>query len=397
MYDDKQLLGHPVGTGPFRLADWRRSSRMVLERNPGYRDDVYEPQPTAGDAVGEAMAAQLRGRKLPLVDRVEVYIVEENQPRWLAFLNAEHDLVDELPYDFANLVIPNGQLAPNLQRRSIQMDRAPRANVDMALLQHGAPGGRRLHAREGRAAPRDRARLRGRRRDPPGAQGPVDSVAVAGRRRSTAGYDPAFRSEMSEYSPARAQGAARHVRLRRPRRRRLARTARRLAAEARNGDPAGPAVAPARRDLEAEHDRGRPADRLQAGQVAREPEELPRGQADDVARRLGGRAAGRRHVPRARLRTEQGPGQPRPLRPAGLQPALRAAANAARRRRARRPVPRGEAAVRRLRAVQVPRPPHRDGRLSSVGDRLPAASVHARLLEVHRHRPRSTAGLGPPT
>src|SRR5215203_960910 len=25
---------HPVGTGPFRLAEWRRSSRIVLERNP---------------------------------------------------------------------------------------------------------------------------------------------------------------------------------------------------------------------------------------------------------------------------------------------------------------------------------------------------------------------------
>ena len=29
-----QIMGHPVGTGPFRLADWRRSSRIVFERNP---------------------------------------------------------------------------------------------------------------------------------------------------------------------------------------------------------------------------------------------------------------------------------------------------------------------------------------------------------------------------
>ncbi len=32
MYGD-QIMAHPVGTGPFRLADWRRSSRIVLERN----------------------------------------------------------------------------------------------------------------------------------------------------------------------------------------------------------------------------------------------------------------------------------------------------------------------------------------------------------------------------
>ncbi len=204
MYDEKQLLGNPVGTGPFRLADWRRSSRMVLERNPGYRDDVYDPQATAGDAVGEAIAAQLRGRKLPLVDRVEVYIVEENQPRWLAFLNGEHDLVDELPYDLANLVIPNGQLAPNLQRRSIQMDRAPRANVDMALfnMEHPVVGGYTpekvaLRRAIGLAyAADDEIRLVRKGQSIP-SQSPVAPL--------TAGYDPAFRSEMSEHSPARAK------------------------------------------------------------------------------------------------------------------------------------------------------------------------------------------------
>jgi ABC-type transport system substrate-binding protein len=204
MYDDKQLLGNPVGTGPFRLVDWRRSSRMVLERNPGYRDDVYDPQPAAGDSVGEAMAAQLRGRKLPLVDRVEVYIVEENQPRWLAFLNTEHDLVDELPYDLANLVIPNGQLAPNLQRRSIQMDRAPRASVDLALfnMEHPLVGGYTpekvaLRRAVGLAyAADDEIRLVRKGQSIP-SQSPVAPL--------TAGYDPAFRSEMSEYSPARAK------------------------------------------------------------------------------------------------------------------------------------------------------------------------------------------------
>ena len=29
------IASHPVGTGPFLLADWRRSSKIVLDRNPG--------------------------------------------------------------------------------------------------------------------------------------------------------------------------------------------------------------------------------------------------------------------------------------------------------------------------------------------------------------------------
>ena len=32
MYDENQMMANPVGTGPYRLVDWRRSSRIVLER-----------------------------------------------------------------------------------------------------------------------------------------------------------------------------------------------------------------------------------------------------------------------------------------------------------------------------------------------------------------------------
>jgi ABC-type transport system substrate-binding protein len=86
-------MEHPVGTGPFRLASWKRSAKIVLERNPTYREDLYDEEPPAGDAASQAIAARLKGRKLPLIDRVEVSIVEEVQPRWLAFLNGEHDMI----------------------------------------------------------------------------------------------------------------------------------------------------------------------------------------------------------------------------------------------------------------------------------------------------------------
>jgi ABC-type transport system substrate-binding protein len=204
MYDEKQLMGQPVGTGPFRLVDWRRSSRIVLERNPGYREQTYDPQPAAGDDVSQAIASTLRGRKLPMLDRVEVYIVEENQPRWLAFLNEEHDLVDEVPYDLADIVIPGGQLAPSLQRRGIQMDRAPRASVDMALfnMEHPLIGGYtppRVALRRAISlaySVDDEIRLVRKGQSVP-SNSPVAPTVP--------GFDPAFRSEMSQFSRTRAK------------------------------------------------------------------------------------------------------------------------------------------------------------------------------------------------
>src|SRR6185437_12233490 len=34
---------HPVGTGPYMLGEYRRSARIVLVANPGFRDTRYVP------------------------------------------------------------------------------------------------------------------------------------------------------------------------------------------------------------------------------------------------------------------------------------------------------------------------------------------------------------------
>ena len=113
---------HPVGTGPYRMAFWKRSSKMVFEKNPNFREELWDAEPPAGDARGQEMLRKLKGRKLPMIDRVEINVVEETQPRWLAFLNAEFDLMFQLPEEYANQAIPNNQLAPNLRKRDIAME-----------------------------------------------------------------------------------------------------------------------------------------------------------------------------------------------------------------------------------------------------------------------------------
>ncbi|WP_284618581.1 ABC transporter substrate-binding protein [Aquabacterium humicola] len=115
-------MAHPVGTGPFRLAEWRRSSRIVLERNPNYRELLYDAEPQADDAEGQAILQRFKGRRLPMVDRVEISIIEASQPRWLAFLNGEIDYIS-VPGEFASIAAPNNQLAPNLAKRNLKMYR----------------------------------------------------------------------------------------------------------------------------------------------------------------------------------------------------------------------------------------------------------------------------------
>jgi ABC-type transport system substrate-binding protein len=122
------IMGHPVGTGPFRLAQWKRSSRIVLERNPNYREELFDAQPATDDIKGQALLRKLKGRRLPMLDRVEFFIIEESQPRWLAFLNGEHDAVN-IPLEFINVAAPGGKVAPSLEKRGIELDRTLNPDV----------------------------------------------------------------------------------------------------------------------------------------------------------------------------------------------------------------------------------------------------------------------------
>jgi len=195
---------HPVGTGPFRLVQWRRSSRIVFERNPGYRERVWDCQPAADDAEGQAIAARLRGRRLPLVDRVEVAIIEESQPRWLAFVNGEHDFLDRLPPEFVGVAMPGRKVAPHLAKKGVRGAIALQSDVTFYYFNMEDPvvGGldpARVALRRAIGLAIDTEReIRLMRR---GMAIPAQSPIVP----YTTGYDPAFKSEMSEYSPARAK------------------------------------------------------------------------------------------------------------------------------------------------------------------------------------------------
>ncbi len=201
-YGDK-IMEHPVGTGPFMLGQWTRSSKMVFVKNPNYRDVFYEAEPPADDPKAQAIYAQMKGKKLPMVDRVEVSVIEEVQPRWLSFLGNDQDLLERLPNAFAYQAIPNNKVAPNLAKKNIAMERVPIPDVTVTYFNMEDPlvGGytpEKIALRRAIALAYntdEEIRLPRRNQAIP-AQGPIQP--------GTFGYDAKFKTEMSEYNPARA-------------------------------------------------------------------------------------------------------------------------------------------------------------------------------------------------
>ena len=201
-YGDK-IMEHPVGTGPFKLDQWVRSSKMTFVRNPNFREAYWDAEPPADDARSQAIYKQLKGKRIPLVDRVEISIIEEIQPRWLSFLSNDHDFLMYLPNAFSYQAIPNNRVAPNLAKRGITMERVPAPDVTVTYFNMEDPvvGGYTADKVALRRAialaynSEEEIRLPRRNQAIP-AQGPMQPT--------TYGYDPKFKTEMSEFNRARA-------------------------------------------------------------------------------------------------------------------------------------------------------------------------------------------------
>ena len=199
-----KTMEHPVGTGPFMLERWRRGSLIRLVKNPGFREVFYDAQPAPGDTEGEALAARFKGRKLPMVDAVEISIIEAGQPRWLSYLNREFDLLYQLPEEYADVAIPHGKLAPNLDKQGMKLYRVLASDRTMYYFNMEDPtvGGYTA----------DKVALRraiGLATDVPTEiittrhyqAVPAQSVIAPG----TWGYEDDYKSENSDYDLARAK------------------------------------------------------------------------------------------------------------------------------------------------------------------------------------------------
>ena len=195
---------HPVGTGAYRLAFWKRSSKMVFEPNPNYREEYFHGEPAPDDPEGQAILQRLRGRRLPMIGRIEVDVIEELQPRWLAFLNQEHELLWRLPEEYATQGVPNNQLAPNLKKRAIRMEQVPALDLTYMFFNMEDP-------LVGGYTP-DKVALR---RAVSLGYKTLDEIRIIRKNQAipahtpyapgVAGYDPNFRTSANEYSPAKAK------------------------------------------------------------------------------------------------------------------------------------------------------------------------------------------------
>jgi oligopeptide transport system substrate-binding protein len=123
---------HAVGTGPFRIARYQKRNRIVLERNPEWYGAehpewrapaaTYPSEGSAGDAEKGLLAANLVGRALPFVDRVEMRYEKESIPVFTKFLQGYYDR-SRIPKESFDKAAAGGALSPEMASLGVELER----------------------------------------------------------------------------------------------------------------------------------------------------------------------------------------------------------------------------------------------------------------------------------
>jgi oligopeptide transport system substrate-binding protein len=113
---------HPVGSSAYFLKEWVRGQKIVLEKNPNWRGGTWDFKPSGKDPYDEVLIKQMQGKPLAQIDRVEIYPIEEEQARWLAFKDRQLDLLN-IPGNFSQQALPGGKLAPELLAQGIRLQK----------------------------------------------------------------------------------------------------------------------------------------------------------------------------------------------------------------------------------------------------------------------------------
>jgi oligopeptide transport system substrate-binding protein len=135
-----RVMNNPVGVGPYKIKEWVKGNRILLTKNENFREEFFS---TLGEPEDAEVLARNKGKLIPLVGNVEIFVIEEANPRLLSFKS------NKLDYEFVapsmiTSVTQNGKLLPELAEKGIRHQRAldPALAYDWFNIDDPIVGGR---------------------------------------------------------------------------------------------------------------------------------------------------------------------------------------------------------------------------------------------------------------
>jgi ABC-type transport system substrate-binding protein len=141
----KEFLNHPVGTGPFILPVFTQSNKITYTKNPKFRDKYYPAE--ASEEFNTPYYLADAGKKLPLVNKIVVNIMKEQQPRWLNFQKGKLDVLGIPKDNFDTAVTPDRGLTDQMAKKGIELIKSINLDVTYIAFNHDDPLFKNVHLR----------------------------------------------------------------------------------------------------------------------------------------------------------------------------------------------------------------------------------------------------------
>lgn len=133
----KEFLNYPVGTGPFTLKYFDQSNRITYYKNPNFREKFYPSEGAPEDRKKGLLADA--GKRLPLVDKINVHIVVESQPKWLSFMKAKFDLLEVKDLNIQQTLNKEKKIKEEHKKKGIRLVMQPMLDVTFFAFNHEDP------------------------------------------------------------------------------------------------------------------------------------------------------------------------------------------------------------------------------------------------------------------
>jgi oligopeptide transport system substrate-binding protein len=133
-YYGNEFLNNPVGTGPFVTETYTQSNQIVYTKNPEYREKYYPDNGELSDANNGLLDDA--GKRVPLVDKLIVNIIVEEQPRWLAFEKGKLDYAEVPKDNFSNVISNEGKLLTEFIEKGVKLNLTPDLDITYSAFNH---------------------------------------------------------------------------------------------------------------------------------------------------------------------------------------------------------------------------------------------------------------------
>ena len=189
----------PVGTGPYKLAEWMRNSKITFDRNPNWHGQAY---PSEGETGDEAKGLLSDANKPRFCRQSRLSAFTETQPMWLNFMSGRMDFTAIPKDNFKSAVDEKTkELLPELANKGVKLEKFAEPdvtymafNLEDPVIKKGGP-----NLRKAIALALDKVRSIEVFRNGRGilAQSPIPP--------GLAGYDEKFVNPFSSYDVAKAK------------------------------------------------------------------------------------------------------------------------------------------------------------------------------------------------